>query len=110
MSQDDIQAIINRIKFLDIQEEQGRKEKRQLLDKLEQRSVPRKPGSAPFQIGDRVRITNKVRRPKDTPATWTIQNEKLAIVREIDPNSDRVGLTTDNGTKTWRLEKYLAKE
>ena len=37
MTQSDIQDIIERIKFLDIQEEQGRKEKRKLLEELEKK-------------------------------------------------------------------------
>lgn len=109
MSQSDIQAIIERIKFLDIQEEQGRKEKRKLLEELEKKSGPRQSKAPTLQAGDRVKVLNKVIRPDGAPNTWDKAAEKLAVVRFANEKSDRVAITTDNGTKTWRLRKNVKK-
>ena len=61
-----------------------------------------------FQIGDRVRITNTVRRP----ATWTgvWNSSAVATYRRatvVSVAGDRISLRTDNGVTTWRLAAHL---
>ena len=59
--------------------------------------------------GDRVRITNKVKRP----ATWTSQlawdkeRERSATVTRVTPT--QVFFITDNGVETWRAPNNLKK-
>jgi hypothetical protein len=50
--------------------------------------------------GDRVRITNKVRKPASAGQTWTEAKERLATVTSV--NETQVFILTDNGTRTWR--------
>ena len=50
--------------------------------------------------GDRVRITNKVRKPATAGPTWTEGKERLATVTSV--TATQVHFETDNGTKTWR--------
>jgi len=64
---------------------------------------------ADFVKGDRVYITNRVRRPSSWLKNWTndtAENEKRATVTH--KIRDRVWLVTDNGTKTWRAPHNLA--
>ena len=62
-----------------------------------------------FKKGDRVRITNKVRRP----ATWSREVEwdesqaRMATVTHIYKN--QVHFMTDNGVKTWRATNNLRR-
>jgi hypothetical protein len=58
-----------------------------------------------FRKGDRVRITNRVRRPATAGVSWTEERERLATVTRIIP--DQVHIRTDNGTKTWRAHNNL---
>lgn len=53
-----------------------------------------------FAKGDRVRITNKVRKPASAGPTWTEAKERLATVTSV--NTTQVYILTDNGTRTWR--------
>ena len=50
--------------------------------------------------GDRVRITNKVRKPASAGPTWTEAKERVAVVTSV--NATQVYILTDNGTRTWR--------
>jgi hypothetical protein len=60
-------------------------------------------------VRDRVCIKNRIRRPANWPTNkpWTEANERLAVVTRITP--DRVYITTDNGTLTWRQPQNLKK-
>ena len=61
-----------------------------------------------FQIGDRVRITNTVRRPTSWTGVWNsaaIATYRRATV--VSVVGDRVNLRTDNGVTTWRLVGHL---
>jgi hypothetical protein len=62
-----------------------------------------------LQVGDRVKIHNKIRKPKNWPTErdWTEPLERLAIITRI--TSDRIYITTDNGTLTWRQPGNLSK-
>jgi hypothetical protein len=60
-------------------------------------------------VGDRVRIKNRIRRPANWPTSkpWTEANERSAVVTRV--TTDRVYITTDNGTLTWRQPQNLKK-
>jgi hypothetical protein len=60
-------------------------------------------------VGDRVRINNRIRRPANWPTDkpWTEAKERSAVVTRV--TSDRVYITTDNGTLTWRQPQNLKK-
>ena len=64
----------------------------------------------PFRPGDRVRITNKVRRPDtwDTSNTWDQKAAQRATVTRI--YKEQVHFVTDNGVETWRARNYLQLE
>lgn len=62
--------------------------------------------------GDRVRITNQIRRPAVWPSSvaWddeTKEKERRATVTHI--YKDQVHFITDNGTKTWRAPNNVKK-
>jgi hypothetical protein len=66
------------------------------------------PRNTTFVSGDRVRITNAVK----VPFTRSVnERDKTATVRYTKPHNaeTKVFITTDNGFKTWRLEKNLRK-
>lgn len=60
-----------------------------------------------FEIGDRVRITNRVRRPAnwDERIPWNERHARNATVTGIADG--KIYFTTDNGTQTWRLPQNL---
>lgn len=60
-----------------------------------------------FRPGDRVRVTNKVRKPATAGPAWTEARERLATVTKVIP--DQVHILTDNGTKTWRAPNNLKR-
>lgn len=60
-----------------------------------------------FRQGDRVRITNKVRKPATAGPAWSEARERLAVVTKVIP--DQVHILTDNGTKTWRAPNNLKR-
>lgn len=55
-----------------------------------------------FQVGDRVTITNKVKRPTDRPIN---RGDLTAVVLKVAPS--RIDIRTSNGTKTWRAPQNL---
>jgi hypothetical protein len=55
--------------------------------------------------GDRVRFTNKVRKPATARPSWTEEKEQLATVTNV--TATQVHVTTDNQTKTWRVPNNL---
>jgi hypothetical protein len=94
------------------------KEIRQLrirVARLESERTPAKKATATtvkvdtLKIGDRIRITNKIRRPitwpEDTP--WTEDNERVGTVTRL--TKDQVHLRTDNGRITWRATRNVRK-
>jgi hypothetical protein len=58
-----------------------------------------------FNVGDRVRITNKIRKPATAGTSWNENRERLATVSRI--TVDQVHIITDNGTRTWRAPNNL---
>ena len=59
--------------------------------------------------GDRVRITNRVRKPAtwNNEVNWEEDKERRATVTGVTP--DQVHIITDNGVKTWRAPNNLKK-
>ena len=62
--------------------------------------------------GDRVRITNQIRRPAVWPSTvaWddtTKEKERNATITHFRPG--QVHIITENGTRTWRAANNLRK-
>ena len=53
-------------------------------------------------VGDRVKITNRVRNPKGGEVT---KQDRFATVTRL--HEGKVYFTTDNGTNTWRLPRNL---
>lgn len=58
--------------------------------------------------GDRVRITNKIRRPATAGPAWTEQQERTATVTRV--TAKQIHIVTDNGTRTWRGPNNLRIE
>ena len=78
----------------------------QRIERLNDRAAADAPPH--FQIGDRVRITNTVRRPATWTGVWNpaaIATYRRATV--VSVVGDRVSLRTDNGITTWRLAGHL---
>jgi hypothetical protein len=55
-----------------------------------------------FRRGDRIRITNRVKRPANwnSGVVWEEDKERTATVTRVTPN--QIHFLTDNGTRTWR--------
>jgi hypothetical protein len=62
-----------------------------------------------IQVGDQVKIKNKIKKPTTWPKdkAWTERLERQATVTRI--TGDRVYITTKNGTHTWRQINNLKK-
>ena len=58
--------------------------------------------------GDRVRITNKIRKPATATSDWTERKERAATVTKV--TREQIHVITDNGTKTWRGPNNVRKE
>jgi hypothetical protein len=77
----------------------------------ERRGVPDEIGANATGLarGDRVRVTNAVRRPASWPekVAWDEKQAKRGTVTQV--TTDRVYFVTDNGIKTWRAPRNLRK-
>ena len=99
-----IDTLIEELKRLQVRETD-------LLGQLESAYRRRDGASTPrrrtgrHQVGDRVHVTNRIRRPVFAPASWTGFKERHATVTSVD--GERVFFKTDNGTNTWRAAKNL---
>ena len=59
-----------------------------------------------FKIGNRVKITNRIRNPKQK--VITIQDKHATLIC-IDETKDKIFFTVDNEQTTWRLAKNTRK-
>ena len=86
-----ITELIEHLRILRIQEAR-------VIDLIERASA-REPTAERdnFQIGDRVRITNGV-RPGQIPT---------GVITRV--TTERISLTTDDGTRTWRARRNLTR-
>jgi hypothetical protein len=57
--------------------------------------------------GDRVRITNRVKKPADWTRAWDERKERVATVTRVTPS--QIHFTTDNGVNTWRAPNNVKK-
>jgi hypothetical protein len=62
-----------------------------------------------FTRGDRIRITNKVRKPAtwNNDREWTEERERTATVTRV--RTDQIHFITDNGVETWRAPNNVRK-
>ena len=58
--------------------------------------------------GDRIWVTNRIRRPVSASSRWTATNERHATVTRVDVAASKVYFRTDNGTETWRSIQNLS--
>jgi hypothetical protein len=80
--------------------------------KLESERTPKKSIAVKIdtlEAGDRIRITNKIRRPVSWPqeVPWTEAKERVGTVTH--QIRDQVHFRTDNGRTTWRALKNVRK-
>jgi hypothetical protein len=61
-----------------------------------------------IQKGDRLRITNKVNKPRNWPGEWDQDKAQKATVTHF--YRGQVHFITDNGVRTWQAVNNLAKE
>jgi hypothetical protein len=69
------------------------------------------PPSTTFRTGDRIRITNKIKRPANWDADaspWDRSKSAAATVTSV--TATRIYFTNDNGLATWRLHKHVQHE
>ena len=104
---EDIAALIEELRTLRLRENA-------LVDRIEeaatrrQQEVPRGENTQrPYRTGDRVYVTNRIRRPVFAARDWTTIRERTATVARVE--GDRVYITTENGTETWRAAKNLRR-
>ena len=64
----------------------------------------------PVKEGDRIQITNRVRKPATWtgPGVWDEEREKVATVTQ-QVTRNQIHFVTDNGTRTWRAPKQRGK-
>ena len=110
MDNDDVDALIQELQQLNMRQTE-------LLQELQQRNRAQSHQEhcghdtqvQRYETGDHVIITNEIRRPLLAPQTWNRENERRATVTRVKRvlQKDRVYLTTDNGTRTWRLAENV---
>lgn len=86
------------------------------LTRAKQREQHERNDEWTFAVGERVRITNRVKRPASYLDNWdddARQRERLATVTNTvvakEKTPTQVWLVTDNGTRTWRAPKHLVR-
>lgn len=109
MIEEDIEELIIELRELQVRQAVVTAE----IQRLHQRRIGSEPDLQTttlngFRVGDRIVITNRVRKPAAADASWTEAKERLATVTRIRP-PDQVHITTDNGTKTWRSPNNIRK-
>ena len=102
-----IESLINELKSLRVRVSQVESQLQEI--RAQEETAVAAPTSV-LARGDRVRITNKVKRPASWLARWDerdIENERRATVTHRV--RDQVWIITDNGTKTWRAPNNLER-
>ena len=75
--------------------------------KQEERDAKKeKPRSAKYEVGDRVRINNAIKTPVGCSVN-TRDRTATVLYTKLNKEQTKVFIQTDNGFKTWRLEKNL---
>ena len=109
MSASEINAIVKRIKELDIQEVHRRQERSRLVARLELATKNKRDTKSFFAPGDKIKVRNAVKRPSTAGSQWTKDKERRGEVESYETESDKVWYITENGTRTWRLAKNVKK-
>ena len=99
--------VITRIQ---IAEERRRAIEHTRTEVAERAEIGHEPTSGPepqLEIGARVRIKNKIRKPASSGPDWTESKERLA--RVTGRHKEQIHIITDNGTSTWRARNNLQR-
>lgn len=102
-----VKALIDQLKDLKLQEQRVISELESINDR---NGTGRAPTEVRFAPGDRVVITNHVRKPAIwnwLRGDWDPEKERLAVVTKV--TEKQVHLLTDNGSTTWRAPKNLRR-
>jgi hypothetical protein len=69
---------------------------------------PQEQASSCIQIGDRVKLLNTLKKPKNWDDThiWLQSEARKGTVSRL--HGEKIYFTTDNGVDTWRLAKNVA--
>jgi hypothetical protein len=99
-----IEELIAQLKLIKIQEANiiARIEAAAAHKKDDDKSETTRPATTRLTKGDRVRITNRVRKPAtwNNETAWDEDKGRLATVTKVTP--EQVNIITDNGISTWR--------
>lgn len=106
-----IEELIAQLKLIKIQEANiiARIEAAAAHKKDDDKSETTRPATTRLTKGDRVRITNRVRKPAtwNNKTAWDEDKGRLATVTKVTP--EQVHIITDNGISTWRAPNNLRK-
>jgi hypothetical protein len=108
MPAESVDQLIEQLKDLKLQESVVLEKLSRARAKEKAQDRDKTPRDTTYEPGDRVRITNAVK----VPFTRSVNaQDKTATVRYTKPHNEqiKVFITTDNGFKTWRLEKNITK-
>ena len=108
MPTESVDELIEQLKNLKVQENEVLKKLSRAREQEKAQTRNRTQGNTTYEPADRVRITNAVK----TPYTRSVNaRDKTATVRYTRTHNEqiKVFITTDNGFRTWRLEKNLSK-
>jgi hypothetical protein len=105
MPTETVDELIEQLKNIKIQEDtvleklsQARRQERKTQEKNTQ--------GTKYSVGDRVFIKNTIRKPVGRSVN-TNDRKATVLHTTLDGNQTKVYIQTDNGTRTWRLEKNL---
>jgi hypothetical protein len=108
MPTESVDQLIEQLKDLKVQESE-------LFEKLsrarrQEREAQQKErtSSAKYAVGDRVRVTNNIKVPLGRSANTRDRTATVLYSKSVRDDT-KVFIQTDNGFKTWRLEKNLSK-
>jgi lysyl-tRNA synthetase class I len=104
MPTETVDELIEQLKNIKIQEDT-------VLEKLSQarrqeKETQENTQGAKYSVGDWVFIKNTVRKPVGRSVN-TNDRKATVLYTTSDGNQTKVYIRTDNGTRTWRLEKNL---
>jgi TolA-binding protein len=106
--EDAIKQLEKQLKALTIEVTDLKEELRRQNNQNNQKSQKHPPTL--LQVGDRIRILNKVNKPSswDPTQPWDHSAAKKATITST--TTTRVYFTTDNGISTWRSHKHIRHE
>jgi putative ribosome biogenesis GTPase RsgA len=109
MPTESVDELIEQLKNLKVQENAVLEKLSRAREQEKAQTRNRTPRNTTYEPGDRVRITNTVK----VPFTRSVnERDRTATVRYTHPQNEqliKVFIITDNGFKTWRLEKNLRR-